>query len=358
MYCKSNNFNNRNLTDKRIEWIDSLKGFLLLCICLSHFGFLPPLVRSLIYPTGSVWVPAFFFLSGLLYSSKKHPSFNEFVFSKTKTLLIPYLFFFLVFTLCDWNIVLKTSEMLKNNFQALINGGGPEKATPIWFVIRLFCANVLYFLLERNVRSSILRIVILIVLFVIGYYLHLNGVNFPLSLDIVFSAMLFLGIAHIFKSELMKEISFLRKYHLYAVLVVSALGIIAWYTLVRNPDAVMAQNKVHNLFFFFLTSLGGTIAVVFLFSTLLEKLSSRKAFLILQYISKNGIVILATHCYCVFIVDAIAKFVGIENQYLIFLLKILILVTAMHFIIVPLINNKFYFFVGKKRLTYKQSLKI
>lgn len=198
----------------------------------------------------------------------------------------------------------------------------------------------------------------MIVLFTFGYFLHLKGLYFPLSLDIVFGAMLFLSIAHIFKSDLLTLIQILHKKYLYAVLVECSLVGITWCAMAQNPNAVMAQNKLYDLFFYFVSSFGGILAVVLLFSVFLVKYTKNKIFRVFQYISRNGIVVLATHVYCIFIVDAIAKIARINNLYLIFFLKILVLSLVVYFIIVPFINSKFYFFVGKKKLSFQQSLVI
>ena len=94
------------INNQRIEYIDFLKGLLLTFICFSHFGYLPYFLNLLIMPTGSIYVPVFFIISGLLFNESI--SFISFLKKRIKSLLVPYLFFFLLFIVLDWNSYLKT----------------------------------------------------------------------------------------------------------------------------------------------------------------------------------------------------------------------------------------------------------
>ena len=69
----------------RIEWIDIAKGLGLIFLIYGHIA--NNLFTQWIYTFHS---PLFFFLSGFLFSSRKN--FNDFLISKTNSLLIPYLF--------------------------------------------------------------------------------------------------------------------------------------------------------------------------------------------------------------------------------------------------------------------------
>jgi fucose 4-O-acetylase-like acetyltransferase len=134
-----------NTTASRIEWIDLLKGYLLICICFSHFGYLPFIFKYLIYPTGSIYVPSFFILSGILYNDVKYASFKHFFISKAKTLFVPYIFLFFLFILLDWNIYINTSKTIIQIIKAITFAEGPPKAAPLWFVMKLFIINLFYY---------------------------------------------------------------------------------------------------------------------------------------------------------------------------------------------------------------------
>lgn len=83
----------------RINYIDELKGFILCLVCLGHIAY-----SELSYVMN--WMSlmrmfTFFFLSGLLFSRRRFPTFKDYAISKTKHLLFPYIWlslFFLIIT--------------------------------------------------------------------------------------------------------------------------------------------------------------------------------------------------------------------------------------------------------------------
>ena len=148
-------------TSQRIASIDILKGVLLFCVCLGHFIDMPFFLSNFLISTTFFRVPIFFFISGFFFSKSKYPNFQLFFTSKFKTLFVPYIFFFLCFTIFDWNTYLHTTETIKYNFSQFLYGG-PAKASALWFVIVLFYCNVLHygmFLLTKfNFYKSIIII--------------------------------------------------------------------------------------------------------------------------------------------------------------------------------------------------------
>ncbi len=76
---------NQTIANKRIEWIDFIKGIAILELVVYHFGVLPWLISP---------VPVFFFLSGIFFSDAK--PFGQFLKHKSKALLLPFLFFYLL----------------------------------------------------------------------------------------------------------------------------------------------------------------------------------------------------------------------------------------------------------------------
>lgn len=58
----------------RINWIDELKGFILILVCLGHTNInIPFLGGNLIVMLSAIRMPTFFFLSGLLFSTRRYP---------------------------------------------------------------------------------------------------------------------------------------------------------------------------------------------------------------------------------------------------------------------------------------------
>ena len=79
----------------RINYIDELKGFILCLVCLGHIAY-----SELSYVMN--WMSlmrmfTFFFLSGLLFSRRRFPTFKDYAISKTKHLLFPYIWLFVFY---------------------------------------------------------------------------------------------------------------------------------------------------------------------------------------------------------------------------------------------------------------------
>lgn len=75
----------------RIDWLDFAKGIGILCVVFGHTQ-IPYISEYLIRP---FHVPLFFFLSGFCFAVKKY-NFKEFLSKKIKSLLMPYIFFSLI----------------------------------------------------------------------------------------------------------------------------------------------------------------------------------------------------------------------------------------------------------------------
>lgn len=86
----------------RINWIDELKGFILILVCLSHTHIsIPFMGGDLIVICLAFRMSTFFFLSGVLFSTRRYPTINSYIKSKTKVLLIPYVLLALLFSFLD-----------------------------------------------------------------------------------------------------------------------------------------------------------------------------------------------------------------------------------------------------------------
>ena len=128
--------------------IDFEKGLFLFLIVIGHFWNYPDEIRFLIAPTDLIYVPVFFFLSGYLFNRGKY-SFKDFLARKVKTLLLPYLSFFILFTLLDFNLYSNLKSVLYNSAVFLLYGDGPFKAPPLWFVSTLFSSSIFLYIAQN-----------------------------------------------------------------------------------------------------------------------------------------------------------------------------------------------------------------
>ena len=85
----------------RIGWIDEFKGFVLLLVCLFHMEQSFSNVDMGMLHLGALRMSAFFFISGMLFSTRRFPDFKSYLVHKTRVLLLPYIFLSLLFLLLD-----------------------------------------------------------------------------------------------------------------------------------------------------------------------------------------------------------------------------------------------------------------
>lgn len=149
--------------EKRIHWIDVLKGIGIILVVLQH-------CIGLSGDTGvssfvSVWIlsfhmPLFFYVSGLVYKEK---SDNAFFAGKLRTLLLPVILFSLL------NVIIKcTCRMLHIDvLYDFLNFAG------FWFVLTILYIQILYFVLEKanfQKANEWAKVIIALIALLVGLY--------------------------------------------------------------------------------------------------------------------------------------------------------------------------------------------
>ena len=130
---------------ERKKYIDILKGIGIFYVILGHVTHTSFLFRY-IY---SFHMPLFFFISGMLFVPSKHVSTSGYIKKKANSLLIPYIFFYLV-SLLYWYFVeyrifgRDGDTTFLNELYRIFHGTGSIAAGTLWFLPCLFCVEVLY----------------------------------------------------------------------------------------------------------------------------------------------------------------------------------------------------------------------
>lgn len=203
----------------RINYIDELKGFILCLVCLGHIAY-----SELSYAMN--WMSlmrmfTFFFLSGLLFSRRRFPTFKDYAISKTKHLLFPYIWlslFFLIITFQIYSgnideasrgpLFIKIENILSlvgitsnficslcaNFFKIFILGNSSIWATPLWFVFTLWTVSLLYAFIDERCKNKIPLILISIICIgAIGWGLR-NNHNIPYNLRCIMYSLCILRL--------------------------------------------------------------------------------------------------------------------------------------------------------------------
>ena len=143
---------------KRILYIDYLKGLTILWVVWYHTPH-PAFVGY------SFRIPLFFFVSGIFF--KAYP-FREFVKKKVNTLVVPFVFFYLLYYVwLIWMHTLKGGTLESFPYDCILQIFEPHTRTqtffvdpPLWFICSLIILQFMLYGLTRVVRRDWLLLVI------------------------------------------------------------------------------------------------------------------------------------------------------------------------------------------------------
>lgn len=164
-----------SLRNKRIAYIDTIKGLLILCLLHGHYkimawdeGMNDNVLRVMNATVGlynCFFMQTFFIITGLC--SSFNISFFPFLWKNIKTLFIPALILTLIECLVlswvDGNFFYSLWQRLQM-FPTWLTIGGP------WFIIALFWAKIIFWFIAQ--LPNMLQLLICIVLYMVGLFLN------------------------------------------------------------------------------------------------------------------------------------------------------------------------------------------
>lgn len=269
----------------RLLWLDAIRGLLLILITLGHFDASGTAIYPMLTPTAMYYVPLFFFISGFMTNPEKY-SYEEFTKRKAKTLLLPYVFFVIVFTVLDWKLLSSPTDVLKNNLFSLLTGDGVRLAPPLWFVSCLFVATLATYGILRIVKDKLILVGVVVLLSL--FALPIARLDLWLPWRILFMPMtLVFTVAGYLTNDIMRRFS---SYWLYVILL--GVGIAGMFLNLGDYHF----NQIDNYPLFFVCPISFGISILFFASKLENRWTSLIAGF-LGWISRNGIVVLSVHFY-------------------------------------------------------------
>ncbi len=288
-------------TKARLAEIDILRGVTILLVVFSHVG-MPEAINDVLK---SIRMPLFFLVSGYLFSTSKY-LFNvrNLIEQRVYSLLIPYfsacaLFYFLSFPI---NIIkgLDNPVWYQPIFGIIYgNGAGLEDiyGIPIWFLVSLFCALIIFTAVLKLVRKFNVwaQFVVFLLVGISGYAVS-RFVHLPWGLDIALVAGLFLFTGYRFK-----ELQIFNKMRIIDIVTVIAaviFSVTVFYNSPLGPEyslpVGMNSRNYNNIILFYIAGISGSI-LVFKLSKLMKE--SKFITAIFSYMGKNSLPILIFHLH-------------------------------------------------------------
>ena len=376
---------------QRIGWIDEFKGFVLLLVCLYHVEQSFPCAEMGMLHLSALRMSAFFFISGMLFSTRRFPNFKDYFVHKTKVLLVPYILLSLLFLALDpvlynFDLFPKAPRMMVMNIRPeiasvwdyiywnlakiFVAGKSSIGSGPLWFVFTLYSVSLLFYAVQRIVPRRLIFIASLVSL-AGGWLLYINHIRLPLGIERDLTVLFFFANGWLCKGATQSLSSknttqsssgknvrdTKRTLSLVAAAIISFIA----YAYIEIPDpnfSIMNNDLGKDLRVFVASSFFGIAGLVttFVLADNLPNIAPVRIFKgILRNVSRNALVILAVHWYILLVMRLLFK--DVFNRPGIAYLSILIVIVGITAAI-PLFRCKLYKLLGKERATIAECLNI
>ena len=261
---------------KRLEFIDSLKGFAIFSVVWGHsmqhlqnraYAYHNPMFEF-IY---SFHMPLFFLISGFFFQSSLKLSYKKFIWSKGKQLLLPCFVWMLIFLLSKIIGALAYGESLvyKNELKILVQ----PFEWPFWFLRELFISYVLVYVSIRVLKKEWVAFVaciafvllaphgsfqrFLMPIFWAGIYLRNNYqlLSAKANTVLIVSALLFVLSLCFWRGD-------------YTIYITGFPALIHWKALLANSDTIALNTEMPVHLFRLMIGLSGSVFFFFLFNVI------------------------------------------------------------------------------------------
>ncbi|WP_407441289.1 acyltransferase family protein [Fibrobacter sp.] len=402
----------------RIDWIDEFKGLVLLLVCIYHIEQSFANINMGMENLSDFRMSAFFFISGVLFSTRRFPKFKDYCAHKTRVLFFPYVALSLLFLLLDpvvWNFdlvsraprmtILSYHPVIHNlkdyigwNFAKIfIVGKSSIGSGPIWFVFTLYSISLIFYLIQKATRSNKFAIaVIACVCIAIGWNLSKNHIRLPLGIERDLTTLFFFAGGYLSKGFIQKLSQFIAgesakstqssrgtqkmqtvkstaamraikrkkrkgKFLRIAIVTLMTIGSFVLYALFEIPDpnySVM-NNELGKSFWRFIGSfffgVWGLIGAFQVLSQLPDLRIIGAIKGILKNISRNALIILSVHWWILLVLRIIFER-ELDRPGIVY--SVFAIVALGTIAAIPLFRCKLYKLIGKEKISVRESLSI
>ena len=286
-------------TKPRIEYLDLAKGICIFLVVLFHATTYFPIQMPMYHVFKAIRLPLYFFLSGCFF--KPYNGFLDFLKRKTNKLLIPFVFWFLLFSvvvvyiysLLDIHVIYSKPVGPLHDIIRLY-----EKEyffnIPIWFLLCLFEINILFYfihLISDKLFKQHTTLAICILSFLSGtiaLLLHNYGINLPLFIDSAMDNMPFFAFGYVcFRhTPIMKS----NKTDKYIPLIIIALAL-GLYCFAPQDQSVHSDHiDTYTFIFRYLSGFAGALFIILLTKWI-------KYLPIIRWWGRYSIIILILHLF-------------------------------------------------------------
>lgn len=312
--------------NKRIEYIDLLKGFAILWIVwwhTCHPAFIDPYYH----------VPLFFFISGIFF--KPYP-FTVFIKKKIKSLLVPFIFFYLVSYIYRMGVHIWDNRTLAgfpwlnilDVFKCMPNGDYLWVNVPLWFLLCLFNVTIIYYFIQKLPHWFTYIYILLTLVF----FDSIEQISTPFFLNDAIRWCAYYSLGNALGSYYLRWLE--KNGNAYFAILLTSIIYITIILLQLSPSHSIINSLVSNI-----KTITFIAFVIPLFS-LLKNVQNNKVLHVLNFYGKNSLSVLGFHVPILIIFQRIVtKIWGGVNYwggFICFVATALIL-----YILIPITNKLF-----------------
>ena len=371
----------------RIGWIDEFKGFVLLLVCLYHVEQSFSYANMGMLHLSALRMSAFFFISGMLFSTRRFPNFKSYFIHKSKVLLLPYILLSLLFLALDpvvynFDLFPKAPRMTVMNIRPeiasvwdyiywnlakiFVAGKSSIGSGPLWFVFTLYSVSLMVYGVQkfasRLKAPRAATIIIAIACLAGGWLLYRHHIRLPLGIERDLTVLFFFACGWLSKEPIRNTLCGKGKKGIpWSLVVASSITAFILYAAFEIPDpnfSIMNNDLGKSLPIFVASSFFGIAGLVTAFVAA-DKIPNigpiRILKGILRNISRNALVILAVHWYILLVMRLLFR--ATFNKPGVAYISIAI-VAAGVIAAIPLFRCKLYKLLGKQPASVRSALSI
>ena len=245
----------------RYQYIDVCKAIGIVLVVLGHTHYIPNTIFILIY---AFHMPLFFMLSGFVHNVKKNEAlgFKNYVVKKSIQLLLPYLILSLVNLLIEviWRLVVTKQEVNSSYFITKLKGiafcfsdaENMPNCTPLWFLVCLFVASLIFWwLIKIKVRYALVVVGLSVVINYLILPIAEDNIMIPWKFPAFLVATFFMYLGYLLKQILEQNKTFFDSKRILTN-TISTVAIFVSLVLVAITDNLvsMARNQYGNYLVF------------------------------------------------------------------------------------------------------------
>lgn len=172
----------------RIEFVDLAKGICILLVVAFHSG-----ICKEIHILNSLRMPLYFILSGLFF--KSYGSFYSFLEKKTNKILIPFVFFAILFLIFKATIShnISIEDFTQPFFQPSLGNN------PVWFLICLFWVNLIFYIIKMKCVNSLAQVIVVFLCASLGFLIASFDIYIPLFFNSALTSLPFFYAGYLLK---------------------------------------------------------------------------------------------------------------------------------------------------------------